>query len=348
MIAEREPFVSIVVPTHNRAASLTRLLRSLARQTYPDDRFEVVVVDDGSSDATAGLVRGLDTPYVLHLLGQPNRGPAAARNLGVDSARGDLIVFLDDDVVPLPRLLTEHVATHRSERDAVVVGPMSPPAAWPRPAWIRWEEAKLHRVYRAMLAGDYPCTARQFYTANASLSRRCFLEAGGFDTGFERAEDVELGYRLAARGARFLFSPRAGVLHYASRGFAAWCRVPYRYGRYDVIMEVEKGYGTLQLAAREFHQRHPLNRVTARAFVGHRTALRVAARLLGDLSRAADRVGLERPAALALSGLYNLLYWQGVSDALGGPAGLWAAVARQGRPDRSGRRPAGGRSSVRR
>src|SRR5258708_4480758 len=98
-------------------------------------------------------------PYV-------NLGPASARSHGVQLAAGELILFVDDDVVAFPTLVDEHVATHVSEGDAVVIGPMSPPCDWPRPIWVQWEENKLLSQYRAMIAGEWGCTARQFYTGN--------------------------------------------------------------------------------------------------------------------------------------------------------------------------------------
>ncbi|MBI4493137.1 MAG: glycosyltransferase [Chloroflexi bacterium] len=322
-----EPFVSVVVPTFNRRASLRRLLEALAAQTYPAAHFEVVVVDDGSTDGTVEWLQGLALPYGLRLLRQPHQGPAQARNLGVMHARGALVLFLDDDVVPVPDLIAAHGAGHEAEQDMVVVGPMSPPRDWPRPAWIRWEEEKLQVQYRALLAGKYPCTPRQFYTANASLSRARFLEAGGFDPAFQRAEDVELAYRLRDRGARFAFNPRAEVLHYAARSFESWCRTPYQYGRYDVAMHRDKGQPTLSDAALEFHGRHPLNRVLARLCVGRPLLLRGAVLALSGVVRASDCLGSRSPAGLALSGIFHLLYWQGVSDELGGPEAVWRWIA---------------------
>src|SRR5258707_10281865 len=97
--------LSVVIPTYNRCASLRRLLDALARQTLSADRFEVIVVDDGSSDGTRELLRTLKTPYALVSIEQPNQGPGAARNRGVRAASGDLILFLDDDVVPMDDLL---------------------------------------------------------------------------------------------------------------------------------------------------------------------------------------------------------------------------------------------------
>ena len=202
----------------------------------------------------------------------------------------------------------------------MVVGPTPPPTDWPRPVWVRWEEEKLARQYQAMLEGAYGCTPRQFYTANASLRREQFLEAGGFDPFFARAEDVELGYRLHDRRARFVFDPRATVQHFASRSLDAWQRTPYQYGRYDVIMGRDKRYDTLSTAARDFSRRHWLGRCLARLTVGRPRLVTSAVLVLRVSALAADRIGAARCAFAALSGLFNLLYWHGVSDELGGRA----------------------------
>jgi GT2 family glycosyltransferase len=312
------PEVTIVTPTYNRWSSLQRLLAALERQSCGRDRFEVVVIDDGSTDGTPHALSTLSTPLTLTVLTQAHGGPAKARNLGVAHARGSLILFLDDDVQPVDGLVAAHLEKHAQHgAAAIVIGPMSPPSDWPRPVWIRWEEEKLERQYAAMLAGRFSCTHRQFYTGNSSLSRELFVRVGGFDTTFKRAEDVELGYRLHQHGARFVFAPQADVKHFASRTFAGWCRTPYQYGRYDVVMS-RKGYETMDLAMREFRWRHPINRLAARVFAGHGRMLTWAVAPTSVVVRFADKVGALRVASSFLSGIFNLLYWQGVCDELGG------------------------------
>ena len=327
---DAQPSVSVVTPTFDRCANLARLLDGLGLQTYPADRFEVVVVDDGSTDETVSYLHGRRTRFALRIVQQAHRGPAAARNLGVEHARGDIVLFLDDDVVPARDLLERHVGRHRANPDLVVVGPMLPPPDWPRSVWVRWEEEKLARQYQAMLDGLYPCTPRQFYTGNASLRRARFVDAGGFDPSFARAEDVELGYRLHNGRARFVFDPHATVQHFASRSFAAWQRTPYQYGRYDVIMGRDKRYDTLAAAAAHFPRRHWLGRLLARVAVGRPRLVKSAVLVLGRSALAADRLGARRCASAALSGVFNLLYWHGVSDELGGRAafGRWLARTR--------------------
>lgn len=318
--------VSIVIPTYNRRASLARLLDALVRQTFSSADFEVIVVDDGSTDDTAHFVRQQDVPYALRFVQASHAGPAAARNRGVAEASGPLILFLDDDVVPIPELIWEHVSTHASESRNVVIGPMSPPGNWPRPVWVRWEEEKLLSQYRAMRSGLWSCTARQFYTGNASLDRTRFLDAGGFDVRFQRAEDVDLAYRLEQRGARFTFSPRAEVLHYAWRSFKAWSRGAYQYGRYDVIMQRDKGHQTLDNATREFHDRRALNQVAVHVCVSHRWLVNVGVATCAGLASAFGQLGASKLAEHVLSAAFSVLYWQGVCDELGDKRALWSAL----------------------
>jgi GT2 family glycosyltransferase len=320
--------VSIVVPTYNRRASLECLLVALREQTCGADRFEVLVIDDGSTDGTLAFVRGLSVPYTLRTLEQTHQGPAEARNLGVGNATAPLVLFLDDDVVPSIDLLAVHLATHAAhDSSTVVIGPMSPPGDWPRSPWVRWEEEKLQWQYDAMQAGRWSATARQFYTANSSLPKSLFLAAGGFDASFKRAEDVELGYRLRNAGAQFVFTPDADVLHYASRTFTAWCRTPYQYGRYDVIMTRDKGHEALKFSLREFHGRNPLNKALSFLVTGRPLLVNPVVALLRLTVQAGTLVRARRATSRALSGIFNLLYWQGVCDELGGRRMLERSIA---------------------
>lgn len=319
------PRVSVVIPTFERRASLARLLAALDAQTG-ETPFEVIVVDDGSRDDTKAWLGTISPPYPLRVLAQTNRGPAEARNRGVDEARGDVIVFFDDDVVPATDALSVHAAAHGTARDRVVIGPMLPPASWRRPSWVRWEEQKLLVQYQAMSSGLYPCTYRQFFTGNASVRRDRLLEVGGFDPSFVRAEDVELGYRLSRDGLRFTFEPAARVWHYASRSLPAWKRTPLRYGRADVAMYRDKGQETIAFAYREVANRHPLARALIRVCLGSTLRSNVAATALTSVVRVADALRAYSLASVSLSALFHVLYWQGVCDEAGGRRQLRRAL----------------------
>jgi hypothetical protein len=150
-----------------------------------------------------------------------------------------------------------------------------------------------------------------------------FIVVGGFDTTYKRNEDLELAWRLRERGAQFVFNPRADVYHYAEHSLEKWRNAAYQYGRYDVLMERDKRLPSMHEAAKDFRARHVLNRASVRVLVGHKALLAAVVFTLGTLVQVADKVGASRPTRLALSAMFNLQYWQGVCDELGGRERLW-------------------------
>lgn len=322
------PDISVAVPTYNRVENLRRLMDGLAQQDVLAEHMEVIVVDDGSSDGTAAYLASLNTAYRLRVISQANAGPAAARNRALLEASAELVLFLDDDVIPDPGLISAHLAAHRETPGAVVIGPMLPAHGWKRPAWVRWEEEKLQAQYASMAAGEFPCSERQFYTANASLLRETLLTFGGFDVGFKRAEDVELAYRLASHGIQFQFAPHARVVHLPTRPYASWVRTPYQYGRNDVVMNRAKGHESIYWAAEEFHARNRLSQLITRLCVGRTMVARAVLGALGGIAQACNRGATRSLASMALSAVFSIQYWQGVADELGDIALVWKAIER--------------------
>lgn len=316
---EHQPAVSVVIPTYNRRRRLAAALSGLAAQEPVDGGFEVIVVDDGSTDGTTDYLSSSMTPLRVTARRQPNSGPAAARNRGIEAAKGELVVFIDDDVVPVPGFLASHLHRHeQTDDDLVVIGPMNTPADFPLSPWVRWEQSMLYKQYDAMKRGDYEATARQFYTGNASVARRHLEAAGGFDTTFRRAEDVELAYRLAAHGLHFTFVPEAMVLHYAERSFRSWLNAAYSYGRNDVTFGTERGQGwLLDSIGREFHARHRLVRAVTTVCVPRPRAAAAVTAVLSVIARAIGRVDSGAMSAATLSAVYNLVYYRGMADELG-------------------------------
>jgi glycosyltransferase involved in cell wall biosynthesis len=323
--------VSIVIPTYNRLDRLKRVIACLEAQDYPRSDFEVIIAADGCTDGTLAYLETVETGLRLRAVAGQNEGAGGARNRGLAQASGRLVLFIDDDVMPEPGLVSEHVRTHEQMGAGIaVLGPMlTPPDARLRP-WVRWEQVRLERQYRDMVEGRWQATARQFYTGNTSLELAKVRAAGGFDTRFRRAEDVELAYRLAAIGVRFVFNPRATGYHYAERSYRSWVDAAYAYGRADVIFSRELGQSwLLPRLAHEFQRRrHPLVRAVVELCVG-RPALGRAA--LGGMRMAAlagSRLGSEAIADLACSGMFNLRHYQGIADELGGRRQFFETMAR--------------------
>lgn len=320
--------LSVVLPTYNRRTQLARVIEALGKQTLPADRFEVVVVSDGSADGTNEYLTTIVTPFELVPVLQENQGVAAARNNGVARARADLILFIDDDVVPVPELMEEHLKELGRDDEVVVLGPMLPPPDVKLSPWVMWEERMLEKQYRDMIEGRWAPTARQFYTGNTSLARRHILAAGGFDPNFRRAEDVELAYRLKDMGLHFVFNPQAVGYHYAERSFESWAKIPYAYGRYDVIMTHQKGQDwLLPTVLREFHGRNPLIRGLTRLCLHRPRLSQMAVGALKQVALLGDRARIELIPRYAYSGIFNLRHYQGIADELGGADQFWEEVA---------------------
>jgi GT2 family glycosyltransferase len=294
------------------------VITALEQQAYPSDAYEVIVVSDGSTDGTHAYLEKLRSTMRLQWFPQANRGPAAARNAGIQKAGGEFIVFIDDDVVPEPQLLAEHARSHHEAgQDVVVLGPLLTPEGFEMAPWVRWEQEMLMKQYRALLRGDWSATARQFYTGNASLRRSHILAAGGFDEGFRRAEDVELAYRLADRDLDFVFNMQAVGMHFAERSFRAWLDAAYTYGRNDVIFARDRNQKWLLSAIRrEFWERHFLIRSLVRVSRGRSRLIWIANSVLKLAADAATLLRASDVERRAYSGLFNLQYYNGLSNEL--------------------------------
>ena len=314
------PHVSIVIPTFNRRVQLHRTLEAIASQiteTVDGHRFtyEVIVVSDGSTDGTVEAVRSLDVPFRLSVLDQINQGPAAARNAGIGASRGELVVFIDDDVIPEPACVAAHVALHDAVDDLVVIGPMLTPSSGLSP-WVGWEQHQLEKQYERFV-DDPTASHRQFYTGNASVARDALVAVGGFDVALRRAEDIELAHRLHGAGLSFRFESAARAFHHAERSFESWKRVGYDYGVNDVAFGRSAQPDNLRLIGLFFRERRPSQRWFIHCFVPYRRLAGLVERLLSGSVRLTDRSGREHLTQPLLSLIYSLNYYHGVLDGVG-------------------------------
>jgi glycosyltransferase involved in cell wall biosynthesis len=203
------PEVSVIVPSHNRRDLLRACLDSLDQQSAPLDTFEVVVVIDGSTDGTAEMLSAYAPSFALSVLTQPQAGASAARNAGAGSARGGVLLFVDDDMTASPSLVAAHLAAHRKEDGIVGVGAIARriPADADRFALIRAQAAREHNEHLSMR----PLSYLDCYGGNCSVPRSVFVEIGGFSVDLPVLNDLEFAYRLRDGGARFVFVADAVV-----------------------------------------------------------------------------------------------------------------------------------------
>lgn len=241
--AERSPYwlglrVSIVVPTHNRKEKLLACLDALERQSVLPQEFEVLVVDDGSTDGTKEALASRESGFALRYFRQEQAGPGTARNLGIEQARGELVLFIGDDIIADERLLEEHLLAHATgaEPGLAVLGRIDWPESMPQNAVMQYVCGDAALQFAYTLIPHLPVLDhRFFYTSNISLKRQFLLDAAdagvAFDPCFRRAafEDSEFAFRLIPRGLQIRYASDARATHdhrmdvesFARREFAA-------------------------------------------------------------------------------------------------------------------------------
>lgn len=219
--------VTVIIPTYNGAARVGNCLNALLHQV-PTRSLEILVVDDGSTDNTSDVVRQFPG---VRLLAQANAGPAAARNRGAMEAQGEFILFTDDDCVPAPEWVDSMLAPFH---DPDVVGAKGAYRTRQKSVIARFVQIEYEDRYRLM--SSVPLI--DFIdTYSASFRRDRFIEMTGYDTSFPVAcaEDIELSYRMSARGWKMKFAPRALVYHTHPDTLSKYLKKKYKFAFWRVL-----------------------------------------------------------------------------------------------------------------
>ena len=238
-------YLTVIIPTYNRLPILTKCLRALENQHLSaDNNYEVIVVDDGSTDNTlAYLAANKEELPHLKCLSQNHQGPAAARNLGVKAAQGDLIVFIDSDLVVTEHFLAAHInalreGEKRKKSDRLFsYGRVVNTANFDNPT------AEPYKIT------DF--SAAYFATGNVAIAKTWLEQAGLFDTQFQLYgwEDLELGVRLKQLGLKLIKCPAAVGYHW---------HPPFNLAQIPQLIEKEIQRGRMGVL---FYQKHSTFRV---------------------------------------------------------------------------------------
>jgi glycosyltransferase involved in cell wall biosynthesis len=241
--------ITIIVPAHNEEDNIAACLDALLSQQGLREPWEIIVVDDGSADHTAEIVRdymvkggaraqghydagvdptdGLEEPRprkpLLQLVSQSHLGAAAARNAGADVAGGDLILFTDADCRPQPNWASAIAGRLRAQDQAAVMGLQSTDQ---RSLTARFVQAEYDEKQAEMMSRK---TVTFADTATVGFQAEAFHAAGGFDTALGRLEDTDLAFRLVARDHVLGLEPDAVVLHRHVSSAAGYCRRKYGF-----------------------------------------------------------------------------------------------------------------------
>jgi GT2 family glycosyltransferase len=237
----QNPEISVVVPTYRRPDLLPRCLAALRAQDAAD-RCQVIVVDDASGDATGAVLDAAVAgwPKLIRITQPVNRGPAAARNVGIAAATGPLILFIDDDIVAPPTLVSQHLARHATADPLRgVVGKVDWHPDVPVNSFMAWlDTTELQFRFATMREGPVAKPWEAFYTCNLSVPRHLLQDAGGFDERFPYPafEDTDLGIRLTERGFHLDYRPSVLAWHYRSVSLEEFCRRTRQVGESAVLL----------------------------------------------------------------------------------------------------------------
>ncbi len=210
------PRISVIIPTFNRLAKLKNALASLKRQTCPPESFDIIVVDDGSTDETLKwLKRTAGELGNLRVLSQVHAGPAAARNLAACEACGEILLFMGDDVIVSERLLESHLKTYeRMGANIAVQGGVRLAPSVPITRFVRYLDKRSAAQFQ--LSNAKPGDALPFfglYTCNCSIPKKLVEECGGFPQDVVYYDDTFLGWMLNRKGIPVIYEPLAEALH---------------------------------------------------------------------------------------------------------------------------------------
>jgi glycosyltransferase involved in cell wall biosynthesis len=237
------PEITVIIPTFNRAEVLLSTLSGYERQSVQKDAFEVIVVDDGSTDATASVLEDAvkTAPYKLRTHRQQNQGPGQARNWAIAEAQSPLVLITGDDIIPHEDLLWEHLLRHsRSPNETkAVLGKVEWDPETPVSFFMHFiTEVANYQFGFHEIKNMESASFRFFYTSNISLKTAFLKTQPVFHQAFIHAayEDIELGYRLEKCGLEIAYQPRAVGYHRHPVTLSSFCDRQYKAGQMSVVM----------------------------------------------------------------------------------------------------------------
>jgi len=234
--------VSVVIATYNRKSLLEKSLECLFCQDYPKDKYEIVVVDDGSTDGTEQMIKREISPCRLKYLRHNRReGPSKARNFGISKAKGKVIIFIDSDILVPPQFISEHMRFHKKYKNVIVDGPAIN---------AQRIEGVFNNKWGKFLA-FFDFFGASFITANTSCRKENLIKAGLFDEDFGRGFgwfDRELGFRLKQIGMKRIKNRKAYAFH-------------IKGGAINNFTELYKKAEDRGINAALYYRKHPLMRI---------------------------------------------------------------------------------------
>ncbi len=312
------PTVAVVIPTHNRHASLERTVRSLTAQAPLPELMEIIVVADGCSDRTREI-RDVPWPVPVRLIEQARQGPAAGRNRGAAAATADILIFLDDDIEVWSGFVEAHLHAHADDPVRVVIGYLPPELQERRDFFAIMLRAWWEAMFDPMRDFGHRFAYSDLLSGNFSIRRAFFEQVGGFNELLRCHEDYELGFRLIDGGARFAFAEGAAGWHHERTDLMRALQRKRDEGTADI--ELARRHPTLTptlplcRAADELTRR---GRVLRHLAVAHPGPGNLFERCCRSLLPVLEAARLRTRWRRLLDDLLLYWYWRGVGESMSG------------------------------
>ena len=229
---KRYHFYSVIVPSYNRQEEIRELLNSFTHLQFPKEKYELIIADDGSTDGTADLVKEFQrtSGFTLHFYRQENRGPGAARNMGMENAKGDFFIFIDSDCTVSPQWLRAIDADLQREQADAFGGPDSFRADFP-PLLKAINYSMTSFITTGGIRGHKKKGLGKYYprSFNMGLSKGIYEKIGGFG-GLRHGQDIEFSHRIIQSGAKVILVPDAVVYHKRRTSIKKFFRQVFNWG----------------------------------------------------------------------------------------------------------------------
>lgn len=232
--------ISVIMPTFNRSDTIRQALESLINQTFPFENYEIIVINDGSTDNTEEIVNSIidSGPCKIKYFKQSNQGPAAARNVGVLNSDGKYVIFTGDDCMADKFLLEEHIKYHYENENIAVLGNTITHPDLPKTNFMECLEKTDRQFAYHLINVQKDIPFYFFYTSNISIERTKVIDAGSFNEAFKYAawEDIDLGKRLKEKfNVRIVFNENAITYHYHAIKLLRYLKREYIRGQEYIL-----------------------------------------------------------------------------------------------------------------
>ena len=253
-MGQYRPVFSIVIPTYDRPQQLAACLQALTRLNYPRDRFEVIVVDDGGGISLDDILAPFGEALCITLLRQPHAGPARARNVGAENAKGNFLAFTADDCEPAADWLETVAARFAARPDCALGGKIINSLSDNSYSTA----SHLLIMYLYAYYNALPEAAGFFTPNNLAIPTALFRATGGFDVSFVTAtgEDRDFCDRWLHCGYRMVYAPEVTVTHTHPLNLRSFCRQHFNYGRGTFRyrkMQAQRANGRISLEPVQFY-----------------------------------------------------------------------------------------------